>query len=93
MAIIQQFVHPSRRTEERKTGTVELLLTFPVPIWAVVMGKYVAAWAFIAIALILTFPFWITVNFLGEPDNGVILASYLGSFIMAGWTPGRSEDL
>ena len=70
--------------EERKTGTVELLLTFPIPIWQVVMGKFLAAWMFIAIALFLTFPLWITVNWLGDPDNGVILASYIGSLVMAG---------
>lgn len=70
--------------EERKTGTVELLLTLPTPTWAVVIGKYLAAWAFIALALIFTFPLWITVNYLGEPDNGVIFASYIGSLIMAG---------
>jgi ABC-2 type transport system permease protein len=70
--------------EERKSGTLELLLTLPVPLWASVVGKYLAAWAFIGIALLLTFPIWITVNFLGSPDNGVILASYVGSFLMAG---------
>ena len=70
--------------EERKTGTVELLLTLPTPTWVVVIGKYLAAWAFIGIALVLTFPLWITVNFLGTPDNGVIVASYLGSLVMAG---------
>ncbi|MDE2135452.1 MAG: ABC transporter permease [Alphaproteobacteria bacterium] len=70
--------------EERKSGTVELLLTLPVPLWASVVGKYLAAWVFTAIALLLTFPIWLTVNFLGEPDNGVILASYIGSFLMAG---------
>ncbi len=70
--------------EERKTGTVELLLTLPMPIWAVVIGKYLAAWSFIAIALVFTFPLWITVNYLGEPDNGVIFASYIGSLVMAG---------
>ncbi len=70
--------------EERKSGTNELLLTLPVPTWAAVIGKFMAAWAFIAIALILTFPLWITVNWLGEPDNGVILAAYIGSLIMAG---------
>ncbi len=70
--------------EERKTGTNELLLTLPVPTWAAVIGKFLAAWVFIGIALALTFPFWITVNYLGEPDNGVILAAYIGSFIMAG---------
>jgi ABC-2 type transport system permease protein len=70
--------------EERKSGTVELLLTLPISIGAAVMGKFLAAWAFAGIALILTFPFWITVNILGTPDNGVILASYIGSFLMAG---------
>jgi len=70
--------------EERKTGTVELLLTLPTPTWVVVIGKFLAAWIFIAIAVVLTFPLWITVNFLGEPDNGVIFASYLGSIVMAG---------
>jgi len=70
--------------EERRTGTMELLLTLPAPLWASVAGKYLAAWTFTAIALILTFPIWITVNFLGHPDNGVIVASYIGSFLMAG---------
>ena len=70
--------------EERKTGTVELLLTLPISTWVIVVGKFLAAWIFIAIALGLTFPLWLTVNYLGDPDNGVILASYLGSFIMAG---------
>ena len=70
--------------EERKTGTLELLLTLPVPTWASVVGKFLAAWAFTGIALALTFPMWITVNYLGDPDNGVILASYLGSLFMAG---------
>jgi ABC-2 type transport system permease protein len=70
--------------EERRTGTMELLLTLPVPLWATVTGKYLAAWAFIAVALALTFPIWLTVNYLGNPDNGVIAASYLGSLLMAG---------
>jgi ABC-2 type transport system permease protein len=70
--------------EERKAGTVELLLTFPIPTWQLVVGKFLAAWAFIAIALALTFPLWMTVNYLGQPDNGVIIASYIGSFVMAG---------
>src|SRR6266700_5485136 len=64
--------------EERRTGTMELLLTLPVPLWATVTGKYLAAWAFIAIALALTFPIWLTVNYLGSPDDGVIAASYVG---------------
>src|SRR3954452_9512076 len=70
--------------EERKSGTIELFLTLPVSMIAAVLGKFLAAWAFAGIALALTFPFWITVNYLGNPDNGVILASYLGSFLMAG---------
>src|SRR5512135_2172946 len=71
-------------SEERKSGTIELLLTLPVTMWQAVAGKFLAAWAFIGVALILTFPIWITVNYLGSPDNGVILASYIGSFLMAG---------
>ncbi len=70
--------------EERKTGTIELLMTLPISPAATVIGKFLAAWLFIAVALILTFPMWITVNVLGDPDNGVILTSYLGSFLMAG---------
>lgn len=70
--------------DERRSGTMELLLTLPVPLWATVVGKYLAAWAFAGIALFLTFPIWLTVNFLGAPDNGVILASYIGSFLVAG---------
>jgi ABC-2 type transport system permease protein len=71
-------------SEERKSGTIELLLTLPVTMWQAVLGKFLAAWAFIGIALALTFPIWITVNYLGDPDNGVILAGYLGSLLMAG---------
>lgn len=70
--------------EERRTGSIELLLTLPVPLWAAVLGKFLAAWVFAGIALALTFPIWLTVNYLGTPDNGVILAGYLGSFLMAG---------
>ena len=70
--------------EERKTGTIELLMTLPISPWAAVLGKFFAAWAFIGVALALTFPIWITVNLLGDPDNGVILTGYLGSFLMAG---------
>ncbi len=71
-------------SEERKSGTIELLLTLPLTMWQAVLGKFLAAWAFIGIALLLTFPLWITVNYLGAPDNGVIFASYLGSLLMAG---------
>ncbi|MEX2217605.1 MAG: ABC transporter permease subunit [Phycisphaerales bacterium] len=70
--------------EERKQGTLELLLTLPIPLPAAVAGKFLAAWAFTGIALALTFPMWITVNYLGDPDNGVIIAAYIGSFLMAG---------
>lgn len=70
--------------EERKAGTIELLLTLPVPLGAAIVGKFLAAWAFTGIALALTAPMWLTVNYLGQPDNGVILAGYIGSFLMAG---------
>ncbi len=70
--------------EERKFGTVELLLTLPITATEAVLGKFLAAWLFIGLALVLTFPIWITVNILGDPDNGVIVAAYLGSWLMAG---------
>lgn len=70
--------------EERRSGTIELLLTLPVTPWEAVTGKFLAAWAFIGLNLLLTVPIWITVNYLGDPDNGVIVASYIGSFLMAG---------
>jgi gliding motility-associated transport system permease protein len=70
--------------EERKSGTIELLMTMPLSTTSAVLGKFIAAWVFVAVALALTFPLWITVNVLGEPDNGVILAGYLGSLLMAG---------
>ncbi len=70
--------------EERKSGTIELFLTLPIRLGEAVIGKFLAAWCFAGIALALTFPFWLTVNFLGEPDNGVILAGYLASWLMAG---------
>ncbi len=71
-------------SDERKSGSIELLMTLPVSITDAVVGKYLAAWCFTAVALLLTFPMWITVNYLGDPDNTVIMASYLGSLIMAG---------
>lgn len=70
--------------EERKSGTIELLLTLPLSLPAIVLGKFFAAWVFTGLALLLTFPMWITVNYLGDPDNGVILAGYLGSWLMSG---------
>jgi len=70
--------------EERKSGSIELLMTLPVTAWQAVLGKFLAAWAFTGIALFLTFPIWITVNYLGSPDNGAIFAAYVGSFLMAG---------
>lgn len=69
--------------EERRAGTIELLLTLPVAMWQAVLGKFLAAWAFAAIALALTFPMVITVNVLGTPDNGVILAGYAGALLIA----------
>ena len=70
--------------EERKSGTIELLMTLPISPWEAILGKFFAAWAFVGLALVLTFPMWITVNVLGSPDNGVIFAGYVGSFLMAG---------
>ena len=70
--------------EERRSGTIELLMTLPVSTFQVVLGKFAAAWIVAGISLILTFPLWITVNVLGDPDNGVIVSSYLGSWLMAG---------
>jgi ABC-2 type transport system permease protein len=70
--------------EERRLGTIELLLTLPLPQWQAVVGKFLAAWAFCAIALLLTFPLVLTVNYLGSPDNGVIAAGYVGCLLVAG---------
>ena len=70
--------------EERRSGTIELLITLPVTNTQLVVGKFLASWIFTLIALILTMPIWITVNYLGEPDNNVILISYFGSWLMAG---------
>ncbi len=69
--------------EERKSGTFELLLTLPIPMGSIVVGKYLAAVAFAALALLFTVPIWITVNWLGSPDNGVIVTGYIGSLLMA----------
>ena len=70
--------------EERRSGTIELLLTLPLTTWQAVLGKFLAAWAFLGLALALTFPVWLTVNYLGNPDNGIIAAAYIGSWLMAG---------
>jgi ABC-2 type transport system permease protein len=70
--------------EERRSGTIELLLTLPVAPWQAIVGKFLASWIFLAVALLLTFPTVITVNVLGEPDNGMIAAGYLGSFLLVG---------
>jgi len=70
--------------EERNSGSIELLMTLPITLWQAVVGKFLAAWVFAGVALALTFPIWITVNYLGSPDNGAIVAGYVGSFLMAG---------
>jgi ABC-2 type transport system permease protein len=70
--------------EERRSGTLELLLTMPVAPWQAIVAKFLASWIFIGVALALTFPAVITVNILGDPDNGMIVAGYLGSFFLAG---------
>ncbi len=71
-------------SEERRSGNIELLMTLPVKQSDLVIGKFLSAWIFIAIALFLTFPIWISINYLGEPDNGLIFASYIGSLLLAG---------
>ena len=70
--------------EERKSGTIELLMTLPIRRAEAVAGKFLAAWVFAGLALLLTFPMVLTVNYLGEPDNGAILTGYLGSWLLAG---------
>lgn len=70
--------------EERKSGSIELLMTLPISMLQAVIGKFLAAWAFAGIALALSVPLWITVSYLGAPDHGAIVAGYLGSFLMAG---------
>lgn len=70
--------------EEAKSGTQELLLTLPINLWQAMLGKFLAAWIFVGLALLLTFPVWVTVNYLGSPDNGIIVAGYIGSWLMAG---------
>ena len=70
--------------EERRSGTMELLLTMPVATWQAIVAKFLASWIFLALALALTFPTWLTVNLLGDPDNGIVFAGYLGSLFLAG---------
>jgi len=70
--------------EERNSGSIELLMTLPITLWQAVVGKFLAAWCFAGIALALTFPIWITINYLGSPDNGAVVAGYFGSLLMAG---------
>lgn len=70
-------------SEERRLGTIEMLMTMPITTTEAVLGKFFAAWLFSTIALLLTFPIWITVNYLGDPDNGAIIAGYIGSAILA----------
>ncbi len=71
-------------SEERKSGTIELLMTLPITTFHIMLGKFLAAWLVLGICLVLTFPLWLTVNYLGNPDNGIIVAAYLGSWLMAG---------
>jgi ABC-2 type transport system permease protein len=71
-------------SEEKRLGTIELLMTLPVALWKVVLSKFIATWVFVIFSIILTFPIWITVNYLGDPDNLIIFGQYLGVIIMAG---------
>jgi ABC-2 type transport system permease protein len=71
-------------SEERKSGTIELLMTLPISTWQAMLAKHLAAWAVLGLSLMLTFPLWLTVNYLGNPDNGIIVAAYFGSWLMAG---------
>jgi ABC-2 type transport system permease protein len=70
--------------EERKSGSIELLLTLPITVSQAVWGKFTAAWAFLGIALALTFPLPLVVSYLGNPDWGQMLTGYLGAFLTAG---------
>lgn len=71
-------------SEERRLGTIELLLTMPITTWQAIVGKFIASWAFLGMALVLTFPVVCTVNYLGDPDNGVIFCGYIGGLLLAG---------
>ena len=73
-----------------RNGSIELLLTQPITLWQAVLGKFLAAWIFVGIALALTFPIWITVNYLGDPDNGAIFAAYIGS--CSSWPAASSRS-
>jgi len=70
--------------EERRVGTLELLMTMPITAWQAIVGKFLASWLFLGLALLLTVPLWMTTNYLGQPDNGVAFAAYFGSWLMAG---------
>jgi ABC-2 type transport system permease protein len=71
-------------SEERQSGSIELLMSLPITTMQIMLGKFFAAWAILALCLLLTFPLWLTVNYLGNPDNGIIIAAYLGSWLMSG---------
>ncbi|GLR73001.1 ABC transporter permease subunit [Agaribacter marinus] len=71
-------------SEERKSGTIELLMTLPFTTLQIMLGKFFAAWLVLGTCLLLTFPLWISVNYLGDPDNGIILSAYMGSWLMSG---------
>jgi ABC-2 type transport system permease protein len=71
-------------SEEKRSGTAELLFTLPVTTLEAVIGKFLAGWAFLALAVSLSFPMAITIGYLGSPDWGVVLASYAGAILMAG---------
>jgi len=71
-------------SEEKRLGTIELLLTLPIPLWKIVISKFLATWLFVIFSIVLTLPIWITVNYLGSPDNTIIIGQYLGAIIMAG---------
>lgn len=71
-------------SEERKTGSIELLMTLPITTMQIMLGKFFAAWAVLGLCLLLTFPIWLTVNYLGTPDNGIIVSAYIGSWLMSG---------
>lgn len=71
-------------SEERKNGSIELIMTLPITTMQIMLGKFFAAWAILGLCLLMTFPLWLTVNYLGQPDNGIIIAAYLGSWLMSG---------